>query len=107
MELGPIYRVELIESLPIGGMMQAMPSRSDLELSRKHGDRVAAGYEVLLAWYRKQEIELAQIRVALDESLKLQSHYAELLNMHDGGQRMTFDSAKWIERLKDLGDLPL
>lgn len=34
---------------------------------------------------------------ALEESVKLQSHYAELLNMHDGGERRGFRSAKaWI-----------
>jgi hypothetical protein len=38
---------------------------------------------------------------ALDESLKLQSHYAALLNMHDGGQRKGFANAEeWIERLE-------
>ncbi len=36
----------------------------------------------------------------LRRSVKLQSHYARLLNMLDGGQRMTFDSAAaWIYRL--------
>lgn len=40
------------------------------------------------------------LELALDESIKLQSHYAELLNMHDGGQRIVFaDSDAWIERL--------
>lgn len=30
----------------------------------------------------------------------LQSHYAILLNRHDGGKRMAFDSSEeWIERL--------
>ena len=40
---------------------------------------------------------------ALRESLKLQSHYAELLNMHDGGQRMTFSTnEEWLNRLESL-----
>jgi hypothetical protein len=40
---------------------------------------------------------------ALEKSVKLQSHYARLLNMNDGGKRMTFDSAaSWMERLKSL-----
>lgn len=38
----------------------------------------------------------------LEESVKLQSHYAELLNMHDGGERMVFTKETWIERLKEL-----
>jgi hypothetical protein len=42
-------------------------------------------------------------RLALEESVKLQSHYAELLNMHDGGQRRTFASAQeWLDRLAEL-----
>lgn len=54
-ESGPIYGVKLIDSLPIGNgsMMQAMPDRDDLERCRKRGfERVAAGYEVLLAHYK-------------------------------------------------------
>lgn len=40
---------------------------------------------------------------ALEESVKLQSHYAEILNMHDGGKRIQFSSAKeWIDRLEYL-----
>lgn len=40
---------------------------------------------------------------ALRESVALQSHYAQLLNMHDGGQRMIFESAEsWIERLNHV-----
>lgn len=44
------------------------------------------------------------IMVALNESLKLQRHYAGLLNMHDGGERIEFNSAdEWIERLRSMG----
>lgn len=31
---------------------------------------------------------------ALDEAVKLQAHYAALLNMHDGGERIPFASAE-------------
>jgi hypothetical protein len=49
-----------------------------------------------------------ELMLALIESVKLQSHYARLLNMHDGGERMTFDSpAAWIERLKETGTIPV
>lgn len=38
---------------------------------------------------------------ALEESVKLQSHYASLLNMYDNGQRIQFNDAKeWLERLR-------
>lgn len=44
-----------------------------------------------------------ELMLALIESVTLQSHYAKLLNMHDGGMRMQFSSvAEWIERLKEV-----
>jgi hypothetical protein len=47
--------------------------------------------------------EVGELRQALAESLKLQSHYADLLNMHDGGERMQFQTvAAWLERLRSL-----
>lgn len=36
---------------------------------------------------------------ALEESVKLQSHYATLLNQYDGGERMTFTVDSWLQRL--------
>lgn len=40
---------------------------------------------------------------ALEESVKLQSHYAELLNMYDGGARRVFKNAtEWLDRLEEL-----
>lgn len=45
----------------------------------------------------------AEIWKALEESLKLQSHYATLLNTCDGGKRTTFASVDaWIQRLREL-----
>jgi hypothetical protein len=47
------------------------------------------------------------LRTALHESVKLQSHYAELLNMHDGGARIAFkDVDEWLARLKELESTP-
>jgi len=44
---------------------------------------------------------------ALAESVKLQAHYAALLNMHDGGQRMVFPTVEaWLERLKSRKGQP-
>ena len=49
------------------------------------------------------EAENLRLRAALEKSVKLQNHYAELLNMHDGGKRMRFSSAAaWLERLKEI-----
>ena len=40
---------------------------------------------------------------ALEESVKLQSHYAGLLNQYDNGERKQFSTAKeWIDRLNSL-----
>jgi hypothetical protein len=48
--------------------------------------------------------ENTRLRHALDNSVALQSHYAGLLNMHDGGQRMVFaDAEAWIARLDEPG----
>lgn len=44
--------------------------------------------------------EVKRLRFALDESLKLQSHYASLLNEHDGGERIGFKTVEeWLKRL--------
>jgi hypothetical protein len=44
---------------------------------------------------------------ALEASVKLQSHYAKLLNMHDGGKRLGFGSAaEWLRRLRELREQP-
>ena len=45
------------------------------------------------------------LEAALEESIKLQSHYAKLLNMYDEGQRMEFKNAEeWIKRLEKVRD---
>jgi len=48
----------------------------------------------------------ADLLVALEESVKLQSHYARLLNQWDGGQRRDFlDGTQWVDRLRETGRL--
>lgn len=50
--------------------------------------------------------ERDELRVALEESVKLQAHYANLLNQYDGGERRGFkDADAWVSRLKELGKL--
>ena len=47
-----------------------------------------------------------ELEIALRESVKLQAHYAALLNQWDGGKRMIFpSSAEWIARLKETGTI--
>lgn len=49
---------------------------------------------------REKDAEIARLRYALERSVKLQSHYAMLLNMWDQGERMQFASAQdWMNRL--------
>ena len=57
-ETGPIYGTPLIKTLPLGssGMLQACPSRADLEQVAEVNTRTAAAYEVLLGhWQRLQK----------------------------------------------------
>lgn len=62
-EYGPTYGIQLIERMPLGGgMFQAMPSADDLRKCTKNNQRVAAGYEVLLANYRKQLDETERLK---------------------------------------------
>ena len=50
---------------------------------------------------------VAKLEAALQQSVELQSHYAELLNMHDGGQRLAFANVEaWLDRLATLKDKP-
>ena len=50
---------------------------------------------------------VAKLEAALKQSVELQSHYAELLNMHDGGQRLAFTNIEaWLDRLAALKDAP-
>lgn len=45
----------------------------------------------------------AKLDEALEESVKMQSHYAALLNDYDGGKRIVFASAdEWLKRLATL-----
>lgn len=62
-ELGPTYSVPLIDSLPLGwgGMTQKLPSRQDLEDVRTMSQRTAAGYEVLMKHYRKNQNTLEKV----------------------------------------------
>jgi hypothetical protein len=51
--------------------------------------------------------EICDLWLALDESVKLQSHYAQQLNNYDGGGRMEFkDGQAFMDRLIDLGKIP-
>lgn len=46
---------------------------------------------------------IQRLRFALEAMVQLQAHYAQLLNMHDGGERRAFKSAdEWLARLDEM-----
>lgn len=54
----------------------------------------------------KKDAEIARLQIALRESVMLQSHYAELLNQYDGGERRGFVGPEdWMKRLKEIGKI--
>ena len=86
-EVGPIYGIELLKSLPLdgGSMRQALPNRKDLEWTRKNNDRVAAGFEVLTEHYRR----------AMAEIERLQKQYMELA------------AAVWVQTVEEFTAYPI
>lgn len=70
-QLGPVYGVRLLSSLPIGkgGMLQAMPSKSDLEKVQKVSTRTVAGFEVLTEHYREQCNMVSSLRSVIERVL--------------------------------------
>ncbi len=66
-------------SVPIAEWMKGWPGLFEI----KHADE-----------------KLSTLQRALVESVKLQSHYAGLLNQYDGGKRLQFANVReWIERI--------
>jgi len=52
------------------------------------------------------KIIMIKLKEALEESIKLQSHYAGLLNMYDGGERLQFKNVdEWMDRLESLREI--
>jgi len=54
---------------------------------------------------RWESRRIADLEEALAESVRLQSHYARLLNDYDGGERRTFTADSWLARLAELKEL--
>jgi hypothetical protein len=95
-----VRRIRLIEH---DGHRDEKVYRCDKPLSNDHETlaQVPAVKELLKMAVDFQQPRIKELETALRESVKLQSHYAGLLNMHDGGSRMTFASPEaWIERLR-------
>jgi hypothetical protein len=73
-DIGPIYNVKLLDTLPLGSgeLQQQMPSRNDLIRVQEISERTVAGYEVLLWhwWQQQDEIERLNAEVASLQSRK-------------------------------------
>ena len=68
-EIGPIYGIALIDSLPLDdGMRQAMPSRRDLDDVYSHSQRTVAGYEVLLEHYKRGQAEIERLKTLVRDT---------------------------------------
>jgi len=53
----------------------------------------------------QHENHIDKLENALFESLKLQSYYADLLNMYDNGKRLQFKTiGDWLKRLDNLNN---
>jgi len=63
-----------------------------------------ASPEAVVAARKAAAVRLAALEEALEESVRLQSHQARLLNQYDGGERRQFaDREEWIARLAECG----
>lgn len=69
MEKGPIYGVELLETLPLGpgGFRQQMASLDDLKAIAKKHPRIVAAYEILTASFQGMLAERNEAREAAKE----------------------------------------
>lgn len=93
---------------PYSAAELAAEARRELEMRRRVYPRwVAAGRMSQEQADKKIDLmraiaeNLETTDFALRESVKLQAHYAFLLNGWDGGKRIVFTSAEeWIERVK-------
>ena len=75
------------------GMSDDVVERARMVLRNDPGACTADTVAKLLNEIEHLHAEIEALRAALEASVRLQSHYAWLLNEHDDGGRMTFDDA--------------
>lgn len=101
--LPPVFRQELSEGFCWTVQWGAEESAWALgAINPKTGEHVFHSYLP-----EPQPEREPDLRMALEESLKLQGHYASLLNAYDGGLRRQFVSVEeWVARLCEVGTPP-
>jgi hypothetical protein len=83
-------------------LVGVMGTRLQMQGQQPDGKLIRSAFEKIFKQGTNQKFGGVTIHEALDESVKLQSHYAKLLNMYDSGERMQFaTAAAWIARLND------
>jgi hypothetical protein len=77
---GPVYGVQLIDTLPLGtgGVLQQMPDREELVQVQKRSNRTVAAYEVLLAHYQGQVVEVARLKELIRQVIAGEWNLTEL-----------------------------
>ena len=63
--IGPIYGAELFREMPLGGMIQEMPKREELQKVKQVSERTVAAYEVLTSHYREKCNEVERLKFAI------------------------------------------
>ena len=101
---GLTYDEETVGSL----IEEVIKIRDEALCQNCFGPSVTLSHAVACLNHLKAELardngEKTEVYLALEASLKLQSHYAKLLNMHDGGKRRGFASVDaWLNRLREI-----
>lgn len=108
-ELGSHAWTTTLNAKFIGHLIEDMVKMRDKAVVQEcHIEATSLKYAVeALKHYRtqlaKDDGEQTELHLALEQSLKLQSHYAKLLNMHDGGKRRGFASVDaWLNQFRKL-----
>lgn len=84
-----------------GGKRKHMVSCINDDCYANPGVTGASKHRAIQNWNQRPPARTHEItRRALEESVKLQAHYASLLNAHDGGKREIYLNVDlWIERI--------
>jgi len=103
---GPVQIPWSVAEIAYGKYVSLYGKGQSLERLAERGGFGWAEMDELNPGWREQVSEIANLRIALEESLKLQAHYATLLNQSDGGSRWIFNTPEeWMNRLREIGTI--